>query len=189
MSVVSRVNGLMKMLNERGFDRMSSELSEIKSSTFYGMPFSQPTLSLPTFNGSKRTSRPSPSNPNTHPYEKGDIVVELNPTTMKEELMMWDGKKLIPKREIEKMIDTGAMREERFLSQYNNADLNVKKHMRPLIDLINSKKEFSSGKGGIPYPVRNKLSSISECLEKRGYILLVQKLKIAMDEYSRAITD
>ena len=182
MSVFGRINKIAEVLNERGFNEAASDLMGVKEATL--------TPRTPRMFGTPERSFQGPSDPHTPMYEKGDMVVELNPTSGREEIMMWDGKKLISKKEIEKMIDHGVMGEERIFSQYDKAPPEMKKHIRPLMEFAKSKRMFDipAGEVGVPYHVRGKRARISESLHERGYTLLVKKLKTAVEEYSRFIS-
>lgn len=191
MSVIGRINKIAEVLAERGLDDAASDIRNVKEATLMGIPYDIPTRRTPRMFGPQEHSFHEPSNPNTPMYEKGDLVVELSPTTGREELMMWDGKKLVPKREIEKMIDQGIMREERIFSQYDKATPDVKKQIRPLLEFAKSKRVFDipAGEVGLPYHLRGKLACISESLEKQGYTLLVKKLKEAVEGYKIPLSE
>lgn len=188
MSYSRRIAKIVDMLSDRGFDKKASEIVEAKEAMFGDLPSYSPPSRRPLMHGQRGPQRPSPSDPDTPMYKKGDFVIELNPTTMKEELMMWNGRRLVPKKEIEDMIVKGVMREERLLPQYDKSSPEVKKAMTPLLELAEKSRTFSnvpSGTVGIPYSVQDKLAGITYSLEKRGYSLLVKKLKTAMSKYLR----
>lgn len=193
MSILSRLNKISDILNERGFSKEASELKAIKEATLTGYPFFGETKHSPRLLSDRTPGQTfhEPTDPNIKPYEKGEFVIELNSSTGKEELMMWDGKRLVPKKEIENMVETGAMREERLIGPYNKATPDVKAQMRPLLEYAKSKEASrnTSSKNieEVRYPTE-RLSYIKDCLEKRGYTLLVKKLKTAMDEYTKAVS-
>lgn len=188
MSYSRRIDKIVSMLNDRGFDKKASEVLEAREAMIGDLPnYSSPSR-RPLMHSQRSPQRPSPSDPGAPMYKKGDFVIELNPTTMKEELMMWDGRRLVPKKEIEDMIVKGVMREERLLPQYDKSSPGVKKEMKPLLELAEKSRTFSnipSGTVGIPYSVHDKLAGITYSLEKIGYTLLVKKLKTAMSKYLR----
>jgi hypothetical protein len=192
MSILGKLNKIANVLSERGFDKEASELRDIKEATITGYPFFGETKHTPRMLNQPGKAFHEPTDPNIKPYEKGDFVIELNSSTGKEELMMWDGKRLVPKKEIENMVETGAMREERLIGPYNKATPDVKAQMRPLLEYAKSKE----ASGSLPpknriesyYPAE-RLANIKICLEKRGYTLLAKKLKIAMDEYTKTVSE
>jgi hypothetical protein len=194
MSIIGRLNKLSDILNERGFNKEASELKSIKEAALTGYPFFGETKHTPRLLSDRQPGKTfhEPTDPNIKPYEKGDFVIDLNPTTGKEELMLWDGKRLIPKKEIEEMVSTGAMREERLIGPYNKATPDVKAQLKPLLEFAKSK--MASGSlppkeiGESNYPAE-RLAYLKDCLEKRGYTLLVKKLKTAMDEYTKTISE
>lgn len=180
MSYSGRLNKIIDKMNTIGFDKSAVKLSEVKEAMFGNVPNYSGNVRRPTRHGEKNLGRPTPSDPSEHPYTKGEFVIELNPTTMKEELMMWDGNRLIPKKELENMIGRGVMREERIVSQCAKSSPGIKKHMGPLLELAKSKR--------VLFPMR-RLSYITDYLDKRGYTLIVKKLKTAMEEYRIAMAD
>jgi hypothetical protein len=194
MSILGRLNKISDILNERGFSKEASELSRIKEAALTGYPFFGETKHTPKLLSDRKPGQTfhEPTDSNIKPYEKGDFVIELNPTTGKEELMLWDGKRLIPKKEIEDMVETGAMREERLIGPYNKATPNVKAQLRPLLEYAKSKEasgSLPSKEIGEAYYPAERLAYLKDCLEKRGYTLLVKKLKTAMDEYTKTVLE
>jgi hypothetical protein len=194
MSILGRLGKIADILNDRGFSKEASELINIKESTITGYPFFGEHRKQPQMlnQGQPGKTFHEPTDPNIKPYDKGDFVIELNSHTGKEELMMWDGKRLVPKKEIEDMVETGAMREERLIGPYNRANPDVKEQMKPLLEYAKSKSASNSisskGIDSSYYPAK-KLAHIKDCLEKRGYTLLVKKLKTAMDEYTKTVSE
>lgn len=191
MSYTGRFNKIIQILNDRGLDKTALDVSEAKDAMFGDVPMygGGGGLRYPRMHGQREPARRGPSGPATPFSREGEFVIQLNPTNGKEELMMWDGKKLIPKRELENLVVKGVMREERLIPAYHNSDMDAKKQAAPILEMANKNKTFSNmseGEIGIPYFPTEKLSYISECLEKRGYTLLVKKLKTAVEAYHKA---
>ena len=189
MSYTGRFNRIIKVLNDRGLDKTAADVSEAKDAMFGDVPMYNQGLRYPRMHSQGPVGRRSPSDPNTPFAREGEFIIELNPTTGKEELKMWDGKRLIPKNELEDMVVKGIMREERLSPAYNNSSSEAQRAAAHLMELAQKKRTFSNmseGEVGVPYFPRERLAYISDCLEKRGYILLVKKLKTAMEEYKKA---
>lgn len=199
MSVSEKVNKIISSLNDRGLNKWSNEVSEVKDAMLFttpemgqGSPWKP--LGQRGLLGDRNKPEHTPTDPNVHPYNDGDFVLQLNPSTKTEEPMMWNAKKnrLVPINEVADMVDKGTMREERVFDQYENAQPELKAKMQPLVTSLRSKRPFSNmapGEVGIPYYPMQKMAYISDCLEKRGYTLLVKKLKTAMEEYKNLISD
>lgn len=191
MSYTGRFNRIIKVLNDRGLDKTAADVSEAKDAMFGDVPMYNQGFRYPRMHGQKPVRR-SPSDPNIPFAREGEFIIELNPTTGKEELKMWDGKRLIPKRELEDMVVKGIMREERMAPAFHNSSPEAQRAARNLMEMANKKRTFSNmpdGEVGIPYYPQERLSYISDCLEKRGYTLLVKKLKTAMEEYNKAASE
>ncbi len=193
MSYTGRISSIVEVLKSRGLDKWSNDLSEVKNAMMFDLPDFSTKRERPPLHGLKNRPEHIPYDPKTPQFEDGELVIQLNPATMTEELMMWDAKrrKLVPRNEIKNMIDKGTMREERVLDQYRDAPPNLQKEIKPLIDIIQEKRTFSNmpqGEVGIPYSLRSKMAYISDCLEKRGYTILVKKLNAAMEEYSKSMS-
>lgn len=199
MSYSDKVSSIIKEFGNRGLNKWAGELSEVKESMLFNVHEYSPRskwvpLSQRGLLGDKNRPESTPSDPAIKPYNDGDFVIGLNPVTMKEEPMMFDAKrnKLVPMDEVGKMIDKGIMREERVFEQYEKAPPELKAQMDPLINGIQKKKPFlnmSPGEVGVPYSPMQKMARISDCIEKRGYPILVKKLKTAMEDYKKLISD
>lgn len=188
MSYTGRFNRIIKVLNDRGLDKTAADVSEAKDA-MYGLPSYDPPYRRPLRQSERAPNRSYRSDPNTPFAREGEFIIELNPTTGKEELKMWDGKRLIPRKELEEMVVKGVMREERLSPALHNSSPEAQRAAKHLMELANKKRTFSNmseGEIGVPYFPRERLAYISDCLEKRGYTLLVKKLKTAMEEYKEA---
>lgn len=193
MSYTGRLNSIVEVLKSRGLDKWSSDLSDVKNAMMFGMPDYTTKKERPPLHGLKNRPEHIPYDPKTSQFEDGELVIQINPATMTEELMMWDAnrKKLVPRDEIKNRINKGTMREERVIDQYKDAPPKLQKEIKPLIDIIQEKRTFSNlpqDEMGIPHSLISKMANISNCLEKRGYTILVKKFNAVMEEYRKLIS-
>lgn len=165
------INSIASLLEDKGFNKEALEFID----AIQTLPFSiqrEPHRRLP-FHSLKKDIIHGPGE--KIPFaKKGEVVIQIDPVTGKETLLMWGMKKPMTFEEIERAINKGTIRAEYLIEQYQHAvDENTRKFFKAMIEDVEEDKNNK---------IIKKLGYISGDLKKRGYTLLVRKInKIACD--------
>lgn len=191
---------IVKMLEEKGFDKEAGYVSDL-SKAMRRTP-RNPRMFPP------ESKVRSVADPNMSFANKGEPVIQINPATGKEGIILWGidspNKPTAPKTEedITEDIHTGVMTVEQLEQQYQRADFNAKKFLQPLMALAENvaaeKSNVLTPAGGerkwnLKRPIKkglfNKLAFIQDSLNKHGYVLLAKKLDKAVVKYASTIEE
>ena len=191
---------IVKMLEEKGFDKEAGYVSDLNRAM-------ERTPRNP------RMFPPEPkaysvTDPNMPFAKKGEPVIQIDPVTGKESIVLWgidpSGKPTVPKtkEDITKDIHMGVIDVVQLEKQYQKADFNAKKFLQPLVALaeeVAAKKStvLTPAGGGrkwnLKSPIKkglfSKLAFIQDSLNKRGYVLLAKKLDKAVVKYASTIEE
>lgn len=171
MRYTKNVDTIVSLLENKGFDKEALEfLDAVQTLPFSMKPEQHRRLPFHTL---KKDIVHGPGE--KIPFaKKGEVVVQIDPVTGEETLLMWGMKKPMTLEQIESAISRGVIRAEYLVEQYQHAvDENARKFFGAMLEDV---KEEDSKK------VLKKLGYISGDLKKRGYTLLVKKInKISCD--------
>jgi hypothetical protein len=179
MSYSRRLNSIISTLNARGLEKVASEVSEVKEAMFGEMPDYNRGTMRPPLHGEKNRGQFIPTDRNTPVAKKGEPVIELDPTTGEEKIILWGIDRPLSQKEIMQDIKSGAMTEERLKSEYSKGGPKEKKFLAPLIE------EAQGPQAYVPYHLGKKFAYISDQLKKRGYTILVDKFDRAISDYKK----
>jgi len=179
MSIISRLNKLTDILVENGLEKKASDISEVKEAMFGDVPYNIPNRMRPPLHGERNRGQFTPSDPSTPIAKRGEPVIELDPNTGEEKVILWGIDRPLSKKEIMQDIERGIMTEERLTDQYSRGNTQVKRFLAPLIE------KAQGPQAHVPYALGKKFAYISDQLKKHGYTILVEKFDKAVSEYKK----
>lgn len=184
MSYSRRLNNIISTLNARGLEKVASEVSVVKEAMFGVMPdYNRSILKRPPLHGEKNRGQFIPSDPNTPIAKRGEPIIELDPKTGEEKIVLWGIDRPMSQKEIMDDIKRGAMTEERLKNEYSKAGPKERKYLEPLIEKAQRPQVY------VPYALGRKFAYISDQLKKHGYTILVDKFDRAVSEYVKCAAE
>jgi hypothetical protein len=173
-----KIDSLISELVARDFNREASDVKLLKEAMY--PPLSKvfsPTPRQPRmFSPVQRGTAPV-TNKNMEFAKPGESVTRLDPVTGIERVIKWKMEDPMPvekKRELERKVDEGEVGIDWLQGAYDGVP---EKQNKLFFGYLLGKEKKKTLKG--------RLAGISGELERRGYTLLVKKLKIATDEYNK----